>query len=407
MTMTEAPETQTFCLPDLGEGLTSAEVIQWKVAVGDTVALDQSVVEVETVKAVVDIPIPFAGVVRELHGPPGASVTVGAPLISVGPAPSGSPAQQPTATGSGSVLVGYGTGGSPRPERSVSEVRPRDEAPVRQPLVISPVVRQLATSHGIDIASLAPSGAGGVVLRRDVEAAIAEGDTLRPVRTPLHGAHRAMAEAVTRSRREIPDVTVWVEADATSLFRARDTLRAAGNAGLTVLALFARICLAGLQRYPVLNSQFNAGTGEIVRLPRVHLGFAAQTDGGLLVPVMHDADGLTTRQLNDGIRQLTEAARAGNLTPKDSRGGTFTLNNYGVFGVDGATPIIRHPEAAMLSIGRCADRPWVVDGRLTVRRTTQLSLTFDHRVCDGETAAGFLRFVADLTENPVLLLDAP
>jgi pyruvate dehydrogenase E2 component (dihydrolipoamide acetyltransferase) len=417
MTEALASDVRTFCLPDLGEGLTAAEVVEWKVAVGDSVSVDQSVVEVETAKAVVDVPVPFAGVVHQLHGAPGDSVTVGAPLISVHPGPRAGDGPEERGTegsGSGSVLVGYGTGHGPRTRSALSPARP-GTAPDRQALVISPVVRHLAARHDVDVDALVPSGAGGVVLRRDVEAAIRRAASPQVTRAaaapqvtriPLRGIHRSMADAVARSRREIPDVTVWVEADATALFAARDRLRtAAGGVDVSVLALFARICTAGLLRFPALNSRFDAARNEVLRPAHVNLGFAAHTEHGLLVPVVHHADRTPLPQLAATMRRLTDAARTGRLTPADATGGTFTLNNYGVFGVDGATPVINHPEAAMLGIGRCADRPHVVDGQVTVRMTTQLSLTFDHRVCDGGTAAAFLRFVADHTEDPLLLLN--
>ena len=214
-----------------------------------------------------------------------------------------------------------------------------------------------------------------------------------------------MVERLSTSRREIPDATTWVDVDATRLMTAKDRLRAARpDAGIGVLPLLARITVAGLTAYPALNSSVDLEAGEIVRHSVVNLGFAAQSPRGLVVPVVHGAQAMTTAELAAALRELTEREREGRLSPAELTGGTFTLNNYGVFGVDGSTPIINHPEAAMLGVGRIVDKPWVHRGRLRVRKVTQLSFTFDHRVCDGGTAGGFLRFVADCVEDPGVLL---
>ncbi|RIQ21103.1 dihydrolipoamide acetyltransferase family protein, partial [Jiangella rhizosphaerae] len=287
------------------------------------------------------------------------------------------------------------------------------------PRVLSPVVRRLARDRGVDVRVLSGSGPGGVILRRDVEAATANGAPAAPPRTPsatppdgrepLRGVRRAIADKLARSRREIPDATTWVDVDATALVEARDALRAAApDRPVGLLALLGRITVAALARFPELNASVERDGDDLVliRHGSIGLGFAAQTDRGLVVPVVHDAQNLSTAQLAAELARLTDAARAGTLTPAELTGGTFTLNNYGVFGVDGSTPIINHPEAALLGVGRIVDKPWVVDGRLAVRKVTQLSLTFDHRVCDGGVAGGFLRYVADCVESPLgLLLD--
>jgi pyruvate dehydrogenase E2 component (dihydrolipoamide acetyltransferase) len=214
-----------------------------------------------------------------------------------------------------------------------------------------------------------------------------------------------MAERLSTSRREIPDATTWVDVDATELLALRDTLHAARpDDGIGLLALLARITVAGLRRHPELNSSVDTDAQEIVQHGAVHLGFAAQSPRGLVVPVVRDAGSMTTVELAIALRELTDAAREGTLTPAQLTGGTFTLNNYGVFGVDGSTPIINHPEAAMLGVGRIIDRPWAHEGQIALRKITQLSFTFDHRVCDGGTAGGFLRFVADCVEQPAVLL---
>ncbi|WP_433465071.1 dihydrolipoamide acetyltransferase family protein [Spirillospora sp. CA-128828] len=429
--MTATDVVQVFRLPDLGEGLTEAEIVEWKVAVGDVVAVDQVVVEVETAKAAVEVPVPYAGTVLELHAETGAVLGVGEPLIAVGTAdaPGEGPADvDPAAAryreeeqaGSGNVLIGYGTGpasGSRRRRRGGKAAAPAlVPAPRRAPRVISPLVRRIAREHGVDLAAVTPTGPHGVILRRDVEQAAAGHDP-RPEapipaaseptteRIPLRGLRRAVADKMSRSRSEIPDATTWVDVDATGLLEARDALRRAlPDLGVGLLALLARICVEGLRRFPELNSSVDAGRAEIVRYGHVNLGFAAQTDRGLVVPVVRDAHLMTTARLAAELARLTGLARSGRLPPEALTGGTFTLNNYGVFGVDGSTPIINHPEAALLGVGRVIDRPWVHGGAVVPRKVAQLSLTFDHRVCDGGTAGGFLRYVADCVESPAVLL---
>ncbi|MFD0683485.1 dihydrolipoamide acetyltransferase family protein [Actinomadura fibrosa] len=441
--MTTAPARQVFRLPDLGEGLTEAEIVEWKVAVGDTVQVDQVVVEVETAKAAVEVPVPFAGTVLELHAEAGTVLDVGAPLIEVGAPeaadvhPAAARYREEERAGSGNVLIGYGTGHAPGTRRTrrrrgaarkpagttASETVPFGRR--QAPRVISPLVRRIAREHGVDLAAVEPTGPRGVILRRDVEAAIqtaaetaaergreaaapavsgtAGGFTAE--RIPLRGLRRTVADKLSRSRREIPDATTWVDVDATGLLAVRDGLRRSRpGLGIGLLALLARICVDGLRRFPELNASVDAERGEIVRYGHVNLGFAAQTDRGLVVPVVRDAHLMTTARLAAELSRLTGLARSGALPPAALTGGTFTLNNYGVFGVDGSTPIINHPEAALLGVGRVTDRPWVVDGDVVARKVTQLSLTFDHRVCDGGAAGGFLRHVADLVENPAILL---
>jgi pyruvate dehydrogenase E2 component (dihydrolipoamide acetyltransferase) len=396
---------QLFRLPDLGEGLTEAEVLGWKVAVGDTVHIDQVVIEVETAKAAVEVPVPFEGTVLKLFAEAGSVVSVGEPLIAVGAA-SDAPAETIAESGSGNVLIGYGTKeDQPRTRRRRAKVatvaRPVEPAVAQAPKVISPLVRKLARDNGIDIATLTPSGPDAIVLRKDVEAAMAKpAPAADGERIPLRGVRKAIADKLSRSRSEIPDATTWVDVDATGLMDARKVI------GVGVLALMARICVAGLARYPELNSTVDTERQEIVRLRSVNLGFAVQSDRGLVVPVVRGADRLTTLELAAELTRLTELARAGSLGVEDMTGGTFTLNNYGVFGVDGSTPIINHPEAGLLGVGRIVDKPWAVDGQLAVRKVTQLSFTFDHRVCDGGVAGGFLRYVADCVENPLTLLKA-
>ncbi|MEU3984794.1 dihydrolipoamide acetyltransferase family protein [Streptomyces sp. NPDC026672] len=468
-----------FKLPDLGEGLTEAEIVRWLVEVGDVVVVDQPVVEVETAKAMVEVPCPYGGVVTARFGEEGTELPVGAPLITVavGPADdSGDPGTPEQTEGSGNVLVGYGTGAPPARRRRVrptplgsnggpatgggsvpgasvtdgasvangssaargasladGSVGRGAQAVAEGPVpVISPLVRRLARENGVDLRRLTGSGPDGLILRVDVEDALRAGAArtatisapvatpapapaqvaappvtrpgLADTRVPLKGIRGAVADKLSRSRREIPDATCWVDADATELMRARAAMNAAGGPKISVLALLARICTAALARFPELNASVDTEAREIVRFGHVHLGFAAQTDRGLVVPVVRDAHGRDAEGLTAEFARLTESARAGTLTPGELTGGTFTLNNYGVFGVDGSTPIVNHPEAAMLGVGRIVPKPWVHEGELAVRQVVQLSLTFDHRVCDGGTAGGFLRYVADCVEQPAVLL---
>ncbi|MEV4865790.1 dihydrolipoamide acetyltransferase family protein [Streptomyces ossamyceticus] len=511
-----------FKLPDLGEGLTEAEIVRWLVQVGDVVAIDQPVVEVETAKAMVEVPCPYGGVVTARFGEEGTELPVGAPLLTVAvgaPVAGGSTGSSGAAgavqgaesagkaEGSGNVLVGYGTSEAPKRRRRVrptppaspttpagqttpaSPVAPTTSTSATAPAasagtaggavnggvtavvagraladatqlasdpvrgdgpvpVISPLVRRLARENGLDLRKLHGSGPDGLILRADVEQALRAGtagattlpaaptavaqpapesagvpvEVPAPVpagvpvavparaesgagtRVPLRGVRGAVADKLSRSRREIPDATCWVDADATELMNARAAMNAAGGPKISLLALLARICTAALARFPELNSTVDLEAREIVRLDQVHLGFAAQTERGLVVPVVRDAHARDTESLSAEFALLTEAARTGTLTPAQLTGGTFTLNNYGVFGVDGSTPIINHPEAAMLGVGRIVPKPWVHQGELAVRQVVQLSLTFDHRVCDGGTAGGFLRYVADCVEQPAVLL---
>ncbi|MGW4829378.1 MULTISPECIES: dihydrolipoamide acetyltransferase family protein [unclassified Amycolatopsis] len=391
-----------FLLPDLGEGLTEGTIVTWLVAEGDTVGVDQPVVEVETAKAAVEVPVPFAGVVTRLHGEPGQSLPVGAPLLTIGPGFT-EPGVTTASEGSGNVLIGYGTTTTTRRRRTRTVVA-TPEKPSKAPGVISPFVRKMAVDNKIDLTKLTGSGPGGIIRRADVEAALAvpeqrDGET----RIPLTGVRKAVADKLTTSRRQIPEATVWVDVDATGLVAARKSLNAsAPDRPVSLLGLVARFAVAGLRKFPELNSRVEGD--EIVQLRDINLGFAAQTDRGLVVPVVRDAGSLSTRELSAAIGDRTTQAREGKLGPAGLTGGTFTVNNYGVFGVDGSAAIINHPEAAILGIGRIIDRAWVVDGELVARKICELTLAFDHRVCDGGTAGGFLRFVADCVESPITAL---
>jgi 2-oxoisovalerate dehydrogenase E2 component (dihydrolipoyl transacylase) len=476
-----------FLLPDLGEGLEEAEVVAWRVKPGDRVVVDQVIAEVETAKAVVEVPVPYAGVVAALHAAAGSTVSVGQPLLTVeaedpaagfrepgvivpgqaqvaasevagaaargaatavtatrgaGAAGAATPgaatpraaaedaaAQDPAAgdtpagseEASGSVLIGYGTSAAPtrsrRGRRRAGGVAVAPPDRPRRVAVISPIVRKEARDAGLDLTTVTGTGPEGVVSREDVRLAIA-GRAMRQEppardagletpagerRIPLRGARRAAADKLSRSRREIPEATVWVDVDATDLVETRRALNTADpKRPVSLLALLARFTILGLRRYPELNARIEGD--EIIVPDRVNLGFAAQTEHGLVVPVVPDAHRLTTRDLSARLAERTTAARERRLSPADLAGGTFTVNNYGVFGVDGSAAIINHPEVAILGMGRVIDRPWVVDGQLTVRKVTELTLAFDHRACDGGTAGGFLRYVADCIESPATAL---
>jgi 2-oxoisovalerate dehydrogenase E2 component (dihydrolipoyl transacylase) len=458
--------TRDFLLPDLGEGLTEGEVAAWLVAPGDRVEVDQPVAEIETAKAVVEVPCPFAGTVATLHAEVGGEVRVGTPLltVTVDTAPGNDtpgPGEEPGRPGdeqvsdmvpepstgedgegdaSGSVLVGYGTGpGAVRRRRrrregpggvggtrdgpggvggtrdgpgGVGDAAPAPPGEQERPLA-KPPVRKLAKDLGVPLSAVRGSGRGGVITRDDVRSA-AQARAPRDVETvagpagadvevvPLRGVRRAIADKMTAAHREIPAATSWLDVDATELWDLPRQLTADEPIG--PLAVLLRACVAGLRRHPDLNARIDTERGEIHRLYQVHLGVAAQTDRGLVVPVLRDAHRLTLSDIAAELRRLVAAARDGTVTPEQLSGGTFTVSNYGSLGVDGGSPIVNHPEAAILGVGRAVQRPWVHEGTVQPRRVMQLSLTFDHRLCDGAEAAGFLRFVAECAERPARLL---
>lgn len=431
---------QTFNLPDLGEGLTEAEVVRWLVAVGDVVVVDQPVVEVETAKSIVEVPSPYAGTVSTLHGEEGQAVDVGKPLISVqanGVQASESVASEtaPAATaaseqyreeekaGSGNVLIGYGTpdgeaSGRRRTRKTAMSPAVVAQGPMpspqrRVPRVSSPLVRQRAREAGLSVHTLTGTGADGLITRSDVEAAIAAGGS--PVenepstrtglavsqREPMSGFRTAVSAAMSRSRSEIPEATVWVDVDFTELFTARKQAAARGAEVPGLLAYLARFTVAALRAHPELNGEVDAERNELIQYDGINLGLAMQTDRGLVAPAILGAHDMTTAALDVELRRLTAAACEGKVTQAELTSGTFTLNNYGGFGVDGSAAIINHPQVAILGFGRIIDRPWVVDGQLVVRKIGQMSFVFDHRVCDGGVAAGFMRQVVDAIESPV------
>ena len=499
--------TREFILPDLGEGLTEAELISWKVEIGDEVHVDQMVVEVESAKSVVELPCPYAGRIVSLHANAGDTVSAGQPLLSVAEASAEASAEAGAEAGagagpvdggetgagesSGANLIGYGTsepktrstkkrsfGGKhtagpgaaefgaastpspaeapavptvtpdapsqPPAETSTSTDESSTEASERVSPVSSPLVRKLAKDHGISAKHMPGTGPGGVVTRADVLAAIESGTAAnveaasahvpagtspagepqsttqrsatsvgapspvgradRDTRTPITGLRKVVSERLTKSRQEIPEATIWLDVDATELLGTKRALEARTGEKYSLLSLVARFVVAGLKKYPIINSSIDTAAGEIVTHGDINLGLAAQTPRGLMVPVVHGAGEMSLRQLRDSVSETVGKAASGKFDPSELSGGTFTLNNYGVFGVDGSAPIINLPEVAMLGLGRIKDRPWVVDGELTVRKVMYLSFVFDHRACDGQEPSEFLTFVADCIENPISLL---
>jgi pyruvate dehydrogenase E2 component (dihydrolipoamide acetyltransferase) len=370
-----------FQVPDLGEGLEDATITSWQVAVGDEVALNQVLCTVETNKAEVEIPSPYAGRIVELGGAEGETLSVGAPLVQI--ATTGEVPRKP-------VLVGYGTDDA----MDGSRRRPRAKPPVRK----------LAAELHVDMASVAPgSGPDGIVTRDDVIAAV-EAPSQDDAR--VSGVRLEMARRMALSRREIPDAHASVQVDCTALLRLRDRLRAASAEPITPFVLTLRLLTVALGRHPVLNSTWiDTVDGPRIHVhPTVHLGIGVAAPRGLLVPVVPDAQAKTTRELAIAVNRLVADARAGTLKPAELQGSTFTVSNFGALGLDEGVPVINHPEAAILGIGSLKPRAVVVDGAVVARSTMTLTCAFDHRVADGAQAAEFLGDLRDLIESPELAL---
>ncbi|WP_084486280.1 dihydrolipoamide acetyltransferase family protein [Nocardia beijingensis] len=442
-----------FRLPDLGEGLTDAELVSWAVAVGDTVELNQAIADVETAKAVVSLPSPFAGRVVELLAQPGDTVAVGAPLIRIRTAGAEEAASE---TGRTSVLVGYGPeaeatsrrrppaqSGASRTESTDSQPeepglsRPDDadsvaEEPQRQSdlalgatrAAATPAARKLARELGLDLWFIAGSGPGGAVTVDDVRGAVpvsqprvatvpavADAGPVRPSvreeRTPISGIRKRTAAAMLTSARTIPQASTFVTVDCTASMELLDHLRGTksfANLTLTPLPLVAQAALAALADFPGMNACWDETAQEIVTKHYVNLGIAVATERGLLVPNIKEAQTLSLRDLTREISWLADTARAGGATPAELRGGTFTITNVGVFGVDAGVPLVNPGEAAILCLGSIRQRPWVVRDEIAVRWVTTLGVSFDHRMVDGELAARFLATVAGFLEDPLTLL---
>jgi 2-oxoisovalerate dehydrogenase E2 component (dihydrolipoyl transacylase) len=429
-----------FKLPDLGEGLTDGEVVRWLVAEGDAIELNQPIVEIETAKAVVEIPAPYAGTVVKLHATEGDSLDVGAPLISVDTAGGAAPATvaaeaepeqelQATLVGPGERQqvrrrrIGHTRGPGPAVDnREHARSGSLQAAPAQRPRA-TPPVRRYAKDRGVDLAALVGTGRDGRITREDVDGALdgsqdgarngaQPADAARrqrdrgEERIPVRGTRRQIAAAMTASAFSIPHVTEFLTVDATRLMELRERLRAlpaADGLKLTPLAVVARALCAAIRSFPLMNSSWDEAAGEIVVKGQVNLGIATDTPSGLLVPNIKDADTLGILDLSRELTRLTALARERKAAPADLTGGTITITNVGGFGVETGTPIINKPECAILATGLIAPRPWVVDGQLAVRQLMTTSVSFDHRIVDGAYAAQFLAHLRDLLEDPALL----
>jgi 2-oxoisovalerate dehydrogenase E2 component (dihydrolipoyl transacylase) len=438
-----------FKLPDVGEGLTEAEIVRWHVQPGQAVKQNQIIVEIETAKALVELPCPFAGVVSELLVTEGTTVDVGTPIISIDvdaagaagapeapatddAAAAGQPAEPPAAespvpaasgaAGRTSVLVGYG----PRSDEALSRRRRRAPAaaavPAEAPAVSAPEqpaaaagvrakppVRKLARDLGIDLHVVPGSGPEGTITRADVEQA-AHGSPARASSTgrgeeriAVHGVRKATAQAMVSSAFSIPHVTEFATIDVSRSMRVLDRLRdypEFAEVKVSPLLIAAKAVLLSLQRYPMVNSWWDESAGEIVVRHYVNLGIAAATPRGLVVPNIKDADTLPLVDLAKALNVLASTARDGRTGVSDMQRGTFTITNVGVFGVDTGTPIINPGEAAILALGTVRRQPWVHKGKVRPRWVTTLGLSFDHRIVDGELGSRFLRDVAMFLEDP-------
>ncbi|MBK1784681.1 dihydrolipoamide acetyltransferase family protein [Prauserella cavernicola] len=443
------PEYKQFPLADTAEGLTEAEILGWRIKPGDEVTVNQIVVEIETAKAAVELPIPWAGVVTELLVEPGQTVEVGAPILTVDVDPGGAAAPAPVTNGSAPAdpqaaeeemkpLVGYGS------KTVVAKRRPRKTAtatpePVSEPVpepepmasvhtvsaprggyvpLAKPPVRKLAKELGVDLYDLTGTAEGGVITREDVRRAAepASAAPAAPVaagarerRVPVKGVRKATAQAMVASAFTAPHVTEFLTVDVTPMMELRQRLKtspAFAGVKLTPLAFAAKaVCLAA-RRTPDVNAVWDdsGATAEIVYKDYVHLGIAAATPRGLVVPKIRDADAMSLVDLARALEDLTSTARDGKTTPEAMLGGTFTITNVGVFGVDTGTPIINPGESAILAVGAIRDMPWVVDGELAVRKVMQLSLSFDHRVIDGQQGSQFLADVGALLADPAVAI---
>ncbi|MFC4125078.1 dihydrolipoamide acetyltransferase family protein [Nocardia rhizosphaerae] len=419
-----------FRLPDLGEGLADGDLVSWSVAVGDTVELNQTIAEVETAKAVVALPSPFSGVVVELLAEPGDTIPVGAPLIRVRNDLEITP--PPAAPTRNDVLVGYG----PEAEATSRRRKPAPAAmaattPSSHRAAATPAARKLAKELGIDLWFVAGSGPEGAVTVDDVRSAVpvtgprtpaepadtpvpanghADGliePTAREVRTPVTGIRKRTAAAMLASARTIPQASTFVTVDCTASMELLDHLRTTKSfEGLTLtpLALVAKAVLTAIAEHPGVNAAWDEPNQEIVTRHYVNLGIAVAAERGLLVPNLKEAQALSLRELCREISDAAETARSGNATPADLRGGTFTITNVGVFGVEGGVPLVNPGEAAILCLGSIRKRPWVFRDELAVRWVTTLGLSFDHRLVDGELGARFLATTAGFLEDPLTLL---
>ncbi|MFI9649093.1 dihydrolipoamide acetyltransferase family protein [Streptomyces sp. NPDC052040] len=458
-TMTDA-SVREFKMPDVGEGLTEAEILKWYVQPGDTVTDGQVVCEVETAKAAVELPIPYDGVVRELRFPEGTTVDVGTAIIAVdvaGGAPAGAPAappaaepqaepaaapQEPKPAGRQPVLVGYGVAESStrrRPRKTTVVVGEEAVQAVTalqgelnghgaksRPLA-KPPVRKLAKDLGVDLTSVVPSGPDGIITREDVHAAAAPAAAPAPsvpapaaespaapvsaaareTRVPVKGVRKATAQAMVGSAFTAPHVTEFVTVDVTRTMKLVEELKQDKEMqGLRVnpLLLIAKALLVAIRRNPDISAAWDEASQEIVRKHYVNLGIAAATPRGLIVPNIKDAHEKTLPQLAEALGELVSTAREGRTAPAAMQGGTVTITNVGVFGVDTGTPILNPGESAILAVGAIKLQPWVHKGKVKPRQVTTLALSFDHRLVDGELGSKVLADVAAILEQPKRLI---
>lgn len=427
------PTYKQFPLADTAEGLTEADILSWHVKPGDTVTVNQIVVEIETAKAAVELPIPWAGVVTELHVEPGQTVEVGTAILTIDVDPGGAaaapaPAEEP-AEEEMKPLVGYGSktvvaqrrarkgaAPAPAPVAVAAAPAPAPAAPRGGYVPLAkPPVRKLAKELGVDLHALTGTADGGVITRDDVHKAAGgpapAASTVDPVarerRVPIKGVRKMTAAAMVQSAYTAPHVTEFLTIDVTPMMEFREKLKKSREfAGVKVTPLtFAAkaVCLAA-KRTPDVNAVWDDAAQEIVYKDYVHLGIAAATPRGLIVPKVRDADSLSLKELAGALTQLTDVAREGKTSPADMANGTFTITNVGVFGVDTGTPIINPGESAILCLGAIKDQPWVVDGEIKVRKVLQLSLSFDHRVVDGQQGSEFLADVGALLADPAMAI---
>jgi 2-oxoisovalerate dehydrogenase E2 component (dihydrolipoyl transacylase) len=433
-----------FKLPDVGEGLTEAEIVHWLVGVGDSVAQNQTIVEIETAKALVELPSPFEGVVSELLVAEGTMIEVGTAIIIIDVAPGAQPPLEVVAVAATRTanLVGYGPRADspvrrrPRavPAAAVARLAPSwpsvapavavpdavpdpgddaaDDPGVAGGVLAKPPIRKLARDLGIDVQSLHGTGPEGAITRSDVEAAAdtsRAGAPARPLprageeRIEIRGVRKATAQAMVQSAFTVPHVTEFTTIDMTRSMRAVTRLRELPefvDVKVTPLLLVAKAILLGLERYPMVNSTWDEPNGEIVVKHYVNLGIAAATPRGLVVPNIKNAEALSLAQLARAINVLAVTAREGRTSVADMQRGTFTITNVGVFGIDTGTPIINPGEAAILAFGAIREQPWVHRGKVKPRWVTTLALSFDHRIVDGELGSRFLRDVAMFLEDP-------
>jgi len=409
---------QEFRLPDLGEGLTEAELVSWAVEVGQTIELNQVIGEVETAKALVELPSPYAGVVAELLVPAGATVPVGTPIIRIATdaATEEPPARTP-------VLVGYGPEAAAESKRArrklVAAPETGTSGPDRRRPDASPAARAAARELGVELAAVAGTGPSGAVTRNDVEShAGSAGQSVpstpgspeppeRETRTPIRSVRKQTAAAMVRSAFTAPHVTEFVTVDVTRSVELLDRLRdlpAFEGLSVTPLSLVAKAMIVALRENPSLNASWDEENQEIVTKHYVNLGIAAATPRGLVVPNIKEAQSLSLLELCRAITELTATARSGRAEPAQLTGGTVSITNVGVFGVDAGTPILNPGESAILCLGSVTRRPWVHEDELAVRWVTTLSVSFDHRVVDGEQGSRFLSSVAAMLHDPASLL---